>query len=725
MVYNRPFRRESVDPSTLKNILLVESEPPIALAEAQAVRRLGYDVSVAHTGDEAVDLATRDSGIDLILMDIDLGTGVDRAEAAQRILSLRKVPIVFLTSQAEKDYAERAGGITCYGYVLKNSDDFVLRSSIETAFRLFDAHEKYTKREERLESAEILSGFGSWEFNLSTGRVFASKGARALYGLGGLDDWTIEKVKTIPLPEYRPALDAAMSALIQGKAPYDVEFEIRRPTDGKTVHIHSFARYDAEQNIVLGTIQDITERKLAERELIKSQNLLNDMGKTAKIGGWRVDLETDEIQWTEELYLIHEVPPSFKLTADSVIQFYTPESMERVKEARDKVTASGEPYDIEVEIITDKGNRRWVRNIGRPIYTDGKITSRSGVLQDITERKLADEKIKNLLTEKELLLRETHHRIKNNMSTIVSLLNLQAGSLNDSSAVSALQDAGGRVRGMMALYDKLYQTGDFQIMPVADYFSSLIDEVVENFPNRGLVRIEKKIDAFDLDVKKIQPLGIIINELFTNIMKYAFSEGAGRADSDFRIPILRHRNLYCRRQRRRNARNGQLREFSRFRPDACRCPDPADRGPNPDRKAGRNPDYPGVREVGGPSPVIAGPGLGGRAILSLVRASYFSRVYGQATIPPLHDLHVFKSVCRQNARRLVPAQRYLAEGDDLGILILRQFAEPASHRTDGDEMFTDSQSHLFPFVRTAAIDNKGLLALIELHFDFNRGKDRP
>lgn len=140
---------------------------------------------------------------------------------------------------------------------------------------------------------------------------------------------------------------------------------------------------------------------------------------------------------------------------------------------------------------------------------------------------LAREQMKSLLSEKELLLREVHHRIKNNMSSVRGLLLLQADLLRDSAARDVLQDAGNRVLTMMILYNKLYTSLDTGTVAVTQYLPVLIDEIVQSFPNAGIVQVEKNIEEFMLDAKVCQSLGIIINELITNIMKYAFT-GKGK-----------------------------------------------------------------------------------------------------------------------------------------------------------------------------------------------------
>lgn len=127
-----------------------------------------------------------------------------------------------------------------------------------------------------------------------------------------------------------------------------------------------------------------------------------------------------------------------------------------------------------------------------------------------------------LLEEKDLLLKEVRHRIKNNMNTMMSLLSLQANEMKNPATVSALKDAQNRFQSMGVLYDKLNRTESLREMSVEVYLPPLVDEIIKMFPNSANVKIEKKIDDFVLGVKELSSLGIIVNELLTNTMKHAF-----------------------------------------------------------------------------------------------------------------------------------------------------------------------------------------------------------
>jgi PAS domain S-box-containing protein len=138
------------------------------------------------------------------------------------------------------------------------------------------------------------------------------------------------------------------------------------------------------------------------------------------------------------------------------------------------------------------------------------------------ERKLAEEQVKSILAEKEILLREVHHRIKNHVNAVMSLLSLKAGSQKDPVLRAALYDTRNRLQSMSVLYDKLYRSDNLKEMPSGDYLKSLVREIIETFPTVLRIRTEITVDDFILPVETLSHIGIIINELVTNSMKHAF-----------------------------------------------------------------------------------------------------------------------------------------------------------------------------------------------------------
>lgn len=170
------------------------------------------------------------------------------------------------------------------------------------------------------------------------------------------------------------------------------------------------------------------------------------------------------------------------------------------------ITLNGEPYVI---------------SVARDITLRKKIEDK--LIMAIDEALRQKENAEKANREKELLLREVHHRIKNNMNTIVGLLSIQTDTVKEPSAIAALEDTMSRIRSMMMLYDKLYQSKGFIEISIKEYMSPLVDEIAGIFPNRRAVKIDKNIDDFIVNAETLFSLGIIINELITNMMKYAFT----------------------------------------------------------------------------------------------------------------------------------------------------------------------------------------------------------
>jgi PAS domain S-box-containing protein len=177
--------------------------------------------------------------------------------------------------------------------------------------------------------------------------------------------------------------------------------------------------------------------------------------------------------------------------------------------------------NVEMGVVKDDGLTTWINVSAAPVPVEGY-----GVViayNDITERLLTEKKVEALLAEKELILKETHHRIKNNMGTVSGLLRLQACQQQNAIIGGILNDAAGRVQSMMVLYDKLYDSVDFSELSIKSYLTELIVQIMGLFGSERKVRTELAVEDFILDVKALTPLGIIINELITNSMKYAFN----------------------------------------------------------------------------------------------------------------------------------------------------------------------------------------------------------
>lgn len=147
------------------------------------------------------------------------------------------------------------------------------------------------------------------------------------------------------------------------------------------------------------------------------------------------------------------------------------------------------------------------------------------LLRDITSRKATEARILASLQEKEILLREIHHRVKNNLQVVSSLFDLQAARRNDPEVQAMLRECRNRVRSMAAIHESLYQAHDLTRIDLHRYVSGLVDELVGSFGAASRVAVQVDIDQVLLDVDQAIPCGLIVNELVSNALKYAFAEG--------------------------------------------------------------------------------------------------------------------------------------------------------------------------------------------------------
>lgn len=164
------------------------------------------------------------------------------------------------------------------------------------------------------------------------------------------------------------------------------------------------------------------------------------------------------------------------------------------------------------------------------------------VARDITERKEFENALKSSLKEKEVLIREIHHRVKNNMQIISSLLNLQKQYVNDEEAVNVLLESQNRVKSMAMIHEKLYKTNNFSEINFGDYIKSLADDLFRSY-GADPVQIKKKMifDEIMLGLETAIPCGLIISELVTNTLKYAFPN---HMEGEFRIEMYEIEGFY-------------------------------------------------------------------------------------------------------------------------------------------------------------------------------------
>lgn len=285
-----------------KRILLVEDEAIIAMTQKMSLQKWGYEVLTVHNGEKAIETALADETIDLILMDIDLGRGMDGTEAAERILQGRDIPVVFCSSHTEPEVVEKTEKITSYGYVVKSSSITVMDASLKMAFKLFESNRRrMAVEQEQLALAALVENTNDIavvkDLNrriISANRKFVQTTSRGhLSELIGRTDAEILGISEKEEPASSYMLDDLAALELGPGGSISREEDIPSPSGRtRTFLTRKFPIYADGLIRGLGVIAtDITEQKEALAEIKVKNQLLSMIMETSPVGIATVDAE--------------------------------------------------------------------------------------------------------------------------------------------------------------------------------------------------------------------------------------------------------------------------------------------------------------------------------------------------------------------------------------------------------------------------------------------------
>ena len=533
-------------------LLLVEDEALIALAQERLLTSLGYSVIRAPSGEKALEIAGEHQEIDLVLMDIDLGRGMDGTEAAKAILELRELPIVFLTSHSEKSMVDKVKDITRYGYVLKSSGEFVLAETIEMAFDLFASHRSLqVENEQHRKTREILA----------ENTVFLESTFEAIQdGVSVLDtDLAVRHVNGIMEKWYPRQLP------LEGKKCYEVYHDRSTPCDNcptirsietgaversivpgaagspvKWIELFAFPMKEAETGAVTGVVEyvrDITDREESAQRLRASERRSEERRRylEALLGAAPVAVVTLEpgnrvVEWNREAEEL------FGYTGEEARGRELDELVARESETVRQDARDNTRRVISGEVLEQVEGIRY-RKDGSPVHVvvsaaridmDGEAIGAVVTYKDISRRKAAEaalqrerDEVRQLLEQQKLLVKEVHHRIKNDMAFVRSLLSLQSHRAGSKDVADSLREASDRVSVMSRVYERMYLAMDFRNVDGKALIEGLVEDLRASSIPPG-VAISVESEEFSLPARQSVSLGIILNELVSNSVKYAF-----------------------------------------------------------------------------------------------------------------------------------------------------------------------------------------------------------
>jgi len=509
----------------------------------RVLESLGYEFQLTPSVEEAALQSLKKRNI-LIL--IETSSKEDFPEFFSKVKNL-ETPVIMLAENADELITPR--GNQPYGYLVKPYHESELKFNINQAIFKKELERKFKRSEDILNISMNMAKMVYWEYDTEKDLFTFDDHFYALYGTtvdeqGGKHLSSEEYVTRFIPPEEQDAVGMEVAkALETDDLNFSSTFQhwMIRADGGRRYIVVRIRIMTDEQGHKIGTKgvnQDITEFKMAEEALNEADQRLAEIIDFLPDATFAIDVEGRVISWNraiEEMTWVWSEEILGKDNYEYSLPFYGERrpglidlfnsSDEEIERHYQNLKKNGKVLTAETE-VTLKGERRtvWVKAV--PLEdSKGNFIGAIEAIRDITDLRNAEKKLKKSLKEKETLLKEIHHRVKNNLMIISSLLNLQSHYIKDKEALDVFRESQNRAKSMALIHERLYQSTDLKNIDFGDYIRSLTTDLYHSMvSDPGRVNLDLDLEDVKIDINTVVPLGLIVNELVTNSMKYAFPD---------------------------------------------------------------------------------------------------------------------------------------------------------------------------------------------------------
>lgn len=333
--------------------------------------------------------------------------------------------------------------------------------------------------------------------------------------LSGLDALNILKKKGMDLP----------FIMLSGKISEDIMVEAMRAGANDYIMKDNLSRLVPAIKRELNEAKIRRERKEAEKALKRSENLYRTIFENTGTLMTIIEEDMTIFQVNTEFEKFSGYSKAELIKKKNLAEFVADSDLNRMKGyyRLQKIDPDAVPKNYEVRLVNRHGD---FKDFFATFDIIPEAEKRIGSFIDITDRKKAEDKIRSSLKEKELLLREIHHRVKNNMQIISTLLSLQSDKIKDKKIAESCKDIQNRIQAMALIHENLYKSQDLASVNLAEYIQNIINELFQTYGiDTNVIYAEIIVDEVFVNIETAIPCGLIINEIVTNSLKHAFPNG--------------------------------------------------------------------------------------------------------------------------------------------------------------------------------------------------------
>ncbi|OPY26500.1 MAG: aerobic respiration control sensor protein ArcB [Methanobacterium sp. PtaU1.Bin242] len=506
-------------------ILLIEDNPDdfFLIKEVLEIEGYYFNVNHAETLQEGLKLFDEDH-FDIILLDLGLPDSEGFSTFTKTYTHAQDVPIIILTGLHDEEIGVKAVREGAQDYLVKGQvDSYLMSRAIKYAIERKRLFQSIKEREERLK--------------IITDNMQDIVGQIDVRGNFTYISPSIEKILGYEVEDYigRPffELDKLKNVILNPKfslTPYKAEFKVKSK-DGPFVWLECIGSplLDDNNQSVGGifSARDVTERKKAEIALHESEVKFRTILESSPDSITVTDLNMNIIECNRATIDMYHASSKEEIMGLNASELIEPNDIPKLAKIVGQTLSKMESVTFELNLYKRDGTIFPAELSGNVIVdTSGIPVAFVAITKDITQRKMAEEQIKQSLKEKEMLLKEIHHRVKNNLMIISSLLNLQSQYIKDKASLDIFKESQNRARSMALIHERLYQSTDLKRIDFGDYIRTLTNELFRTFlANPELINLKIDVEDIFLDINTAIPLGLIVNELVTNSFKHAFPKG--------------------------------------------------------------------------------------------------------------------------------------------------------------------------------------------------------
>ena len=377
----------------------------------------------------------------------------------------------------------------------------------------------------KLLESQRISKIGNYELDIQSQKFNSSHEIDLIMGLSE-DDKDLSVTERMLHPDDYPEFVKNLEECIKSKKDFFQIYRIYHLKTGKLKWISGRGKMvlDDKGNVVkmIGTVQDITEQRIAEDKIKRLSDRILLSTEIAKLGVWEYDAELDEVFWEDQMFTIFpDATSPYRLSELRNIivsedQSFLDDKVEEIKKGTNF---------IETQVMVRIGGEtRYLRSFTRMLRLENnRLRGMIGVVYDITEDKKLQTELEQSLDEKNILIREVHHRVKNNMQLISSIMALKAYDLDDDRSKVIFEEINTRIKAMSVIYDRLHKFYNVSEIDIKEFLTQVTKELGILL---GMKSIQLNIDIIEevMSIDQALILGLIVSEMVSNAIKHSFGQ---------------------------------------------------------------------------------------------------------------------------------------------------------------------------------------------------------